>query len=267
MSSRHRTLLAAARTLGWLVGGGELDDAHARAALTAAGAGHVGHAGCYTAGQVDRGITDGLAYGARLPRRVHLTDRTAPEVVVTSTTATGTTDHRRLGVLPAEAGCFDCRPTLGGMSNPSPIPATPLARSQPADGGGTLVGRAELVVELNTTEETLSGLYSQRARTGRPNTVGREGRRLLWGQAEMHVWWTARTQAKRTGLTTVSPLARGGDVLADGTVSKIAAGHGRTPAQVILRWHLQLGNVVIPESVTPSRIAENIAVFDFTSPT
>ena len=61
-----------------------------------------------------------------------------------------------------------------------------------------------------------------------------------------------------------SPLARGGAVLADETVAKIAAGHGRTPAQVILRWHLQLGNVVIPKSVTPSRIAENIAVFDFT---
>jgi diketogulonate reductase-like aldo/keto reductase len=61
-----------------------------------------------------------------------------------------------------------------------------------------------------------------------------------------------------------SPLARGGAVLADETVARIAAGHGRTPAQVILRWHLQLGNVVIPKSVTPSRIAENIAVFDFT---
>ena len=61
-----------------------------------------------------------------------------------------------------------------------------------------------------------------------------------------------------------SPLARGGAVLADATVAGIAAAHGRTPAQVILRWHLQLGNVVIPKSVTPSRIAENIAVFDFT---
>ncbi len=60
-----------------------------------------------------------------------------------------------------------------------------------------------------------------------------------------------------------SPLARGGDVLTDETVGKIAAAHGRTPAQVVLRWHLQLGTVVIPKSVTPSRIAENLAVFDF----
>ncbi len=39
--------------------------------------------------------------------------------------------------------------------------------------------------------------------------------------------------------------------------------HRRTPAQVILRWHLQIGNVVIPKSVTPSRIAENLDVFGF----
>jgi 2,5-diketo-D-gluconate reductase A len=43
----------------------------------------------------------------------------------------------------------------------------------------------------------------------------------------------------------------------------MAARYGRTPAQVVLRWHLQLGNIVIPKSVTPSRIRENIAVFDF----
>jgi 2,5-diketo-D-gluconate reductase A len=60
-----------------------------------------------------------------------------------------------------------------------------------------------------------------------------------------------------------SPLARGG-LLADAAVGRVAAKNGRTPAQVILRWHLQIGNVVIPKSVTPSRIAENIDVFDFT---
>lgn len=60
-----------------------------------------------------------------------------------------------------------------------------------------------------------------------------------------------------------SPLARGGDVLTDPRIVAIAARHGRTAAQVILRWHLQVGNVVIPKSVTPSRIAENLDVFDF----
>jgi len=60
-----------------------------------------------------------------------------------------------------------------------------------------------------------------------------------------------------------SPLASGGSVLGDEVVRRIAAKHGVTPAQAILRWHLQLGNVVIPKSVTPSRIAENFDVFGF----
>jgi len=60
-----------------------------------------------------------------------------------------------------------------------------------------------------------------------------------------------------------SPLAQGGDLLREEVLTGIADKHGRTPAQVVLRWHLQLGNVVIPKSVTPSRIAENFAVFDF----
>ncbi|WP_328946653.1 aldo/keto reductase [Streptomyces sp. NBC_00250] len=59
-----------------------------------------------------------------------------------------------------------------------------------------------------------------------------------------------------------SPLAQGA-VLADPAIVAIAARHGKSPAQVVLRWHLQLGNVVIPKSVTPSRIRENIDVFDF----
>ena len=54
-----------------------------------------------------------------------------------------------------------------------------------------------------------------------------------------------------------------GSTLADPTITNIAEAHGRTPAQVMLRWHLQQGRQVIPKSVTPSRIAENFALFDF----
>lgn len=59
-----------------------------------------------------------------------------------------------------------------------------------------------------------------------------------------------------------SPLAQGA-VLDDEAITSIAGRTGKSPAQVVLRWHLQLGNVVIPKSVTPSRIRENFEVFDF----
>jgi 2,5-diketo-D-gluconate reductase A len=60
-----------------------------------------------------------------------------------------------------------------------------------------------------------------------------------------------------------SPLAQGG-LLSEPTLKRLAEKHGKSPAQVVIRWHLQLGNVVIPKSKTPARIAENIDVFDFT---
>jgi diketogulonate reductase-like aldo/keto reductase len=60
-----------------------------------------------------------------------------------------------------------------------------------------------------------------------------------------------------------SPLAKGGSLLTDPVITKLAEKHDRTPAQVVLRWHLQLGNIVIPKSVTPARIKENLNVFDF----
>ncbi len=59
-----------------------------------------------------------------------------------------------------------------------------------------------------------------------------------------------------------SPLAQGA-VLDDPVIGEIAASHERTPGQVVLRWHLQLGNVVFPKSVTPERIEENFDVFGF----
>ncbi|GIF14439.1 aldo/keto reductase [Actinoplanes teichomyceticus] len=59
-----------------------------------------------------------------------------------------------------------------------------------------------------------------------------------------------------------SPLAQAG-VLDNPAVTAIAEAHGRTPAQVVLRWHLQQGRVIIPKSATPSRIRENLDLFGF----
>lgn len=59
-----------------------------------------------------------------------------------------------------------------------------------------------------------------------------------------------------------SPIAQGA-VLDDATITEIAQRVGRTPAQVVLRWHVERGDIVFPKSVTPARIAENFALFDF----
>jgi len=59
-----------------------------------------------------------------------------------------------------------------------------------------------------------------------------------------------------------SPIARGG-ALDDPTIVSIARSVGKTPAQVVLRWHIERGDIIFPKSVTPARIKENIDIFDF----
>ena len=59
-----------------------------------------------------------------------------------------------------------------------------------------------------------------------------------------------------------SPLAQG-NVLRDSVIAGLAEKHGRTPAQVVLRWHIEHGAIVFPKSVTPARIEENFRLFDF----
>ncbi|KQM81393.1 aldo/keto reductase [Agromyces sp. Leaf222] len=86
-------------------------------------------------------------------------------------------------------------------------------------------------------------------------------------QVELHPAMANRAviaAGARHGIATEawSPLAQGA-VLGEASVVEIADRHGRTPAQVVLRWHLQQGRIVIPKSVTPGRIAENFDVFGF----
>jgi 2,5-diketo-D-gluconate reductase A len=86
-------------------------------------------------------------------------------------------------------------------------------------------------------------------------------------QVEVHPYFgnrEVRNYGQDHGIVTEawSPIARG-KVLDDPVVTRIAGAVGRTPAQVALRWHIQRGDVVFPKSVTPQRIAENFALFDF----
>lgn len=60
-----------------------------------------------------------------------------------------------------------------------------------------------------------------------------------------------------------SPLGAGNDLLRERALVSIAGKYGKTPAQVVLRWHIELGVVAIPRSANPRRIAENIDIFDF----
>ena len=61
----------------------------------------------------------------------------------------------------------------------------------------------------------------------------------------------------------VGAIARGGELLADPEIGTIAERAGKTPAQVVLRWHIERGDIIFPKSVTPARIRENFNIFDF----
>jgi 2,5-diketo-D-gluconate reductase A len=86
-------------------------------------------------------------------------------------------------------------------------------------------------------------------------------------QIELHPYFLneeVRSFGEERGIRTEawSPLARG-QVAEDPTIREIAEGTGRTPAQVVLRWHIQRGSIVFPKSANPERIAENFEISDF----
>ncbi len=116
-------------------------------------------------------------------------------------------------------------------------------------------GRARTIGVSNFRVEDLERLARG---DGHPADVNQVELHPRHQQAELRAWHAEH------GIVTEawSPLAQG-DLLDDETIVAIAERHGKTPAQAILRWHLQLGNVVIPKSVTPERIRENLELFDF----
>jgi 2,5-diketo-D-gluconate reductase A len=86
-------------------------------------------------------------------------------------------------------------------------------------------------------------------------------------QIEVHPYFTnevAREYGRDRGIATEawSPIAQG-KVLGDPVIERIAEAAGRSPAQVVLRWHIQRGDIVFPKSVSPDRMKSNFALFDF----
>jgi 2,5-diketo-D-gluconate reductase A len=116
-------------------------------------------------------------------------------------------------------------------------------------------GRSRTIGVSNFRVEDLERL---KAEAGEMPTVNQIELHPNLQQAELRAWHEDNGVATEAW----SPLAQGA-MLNDGTIEAIAADQDRTPAQVVLRWHIQLGNIVIPKSVTPERIRENFEVFDF----
>jgi diketogulonate reductase-like aldo/keto reductase len=116
-------------------------------------------------------------------------------------------------------------------------------------------GYARSIGVCNFTEEHLSTVIDLTFVTPAVNQI--ELHPLL-NQTELR----AANAAHNVVTEAYSPLAVG-RLLDNPTVASVAAEYSRTPAQVLIRWSLQLGNVVIPRSAKPERIADNIDVFDF----
>ncbi|MGV8953624.1 MAG: aldo/keto reductase [Cypionkella sp.] len=97
--------------------------------------------------------------------------------------------------------------------------------------------------------------------------IGETGVTPAVNQIELHPEFQQRDvrelhRQHNIAIESYSPLGRG-KLLGDAVIGEIARKHGKSPAQVIIRWHLDSGLIVIPKSATPQRIAENFAVFDF----
>ncbi|MGH3908430.1 MAG: aldo/keto reductase [Pseudonocardiaceae bacterium] len=117
-------------------------------------------------------------------------------------------------------------------------------------------GRVRAIGVSNFKAEHLNRLFAETSTVPAVNQIELHPR---FPQADL------RAMHAEHGIVTEawSPLGQGGELLADPTLARVAEQYGVTPAQVVLRWHVQIGNIVIPKSVTPQRIRENFDVFGF----
>ncbi|NCY15387.1 MAG: aldo/keto reductase [Actinobacteria bacterium] len=137
----------------------------------------------------------------------------------------------------------------------------------PAPGNGRFVETWETFVELQAGGRLRSIGVSNFEPEHMHRIIEATGVIPVLNQVELHPYFQQRTLRSFHDLHGIlteawSPIARG-RVAQDPTILGIAEAHGRTPAQVTLRWELQHGIVVIPKTVTPERIVSNLAVFDF----
>lgn len=116
-------------------------------------------------------------------------------------------------------------------------------------------GRVKTIGVSNFTKEGLQRLIDE---TGVVPAINQVELHPFFNQADLREF-----NASKGILTQAwSPLGQGGELLESAVIGQIAAKHGATPAQVVIAWHLAIGNVVIPKSVTESRIRENHAALD-----
>ncbi|MCA2243693.1 MULTISPECIES: aldo/keto reductase [Mycobacterium] len=117
-------------------------------------------------------------------------------------------------------------------------------------------GHVRSIGVCNFTEELLTNVIEETAEVPAVNQVELHPRLNQADLRQAHAQHDVTTQS-------YSPLGVG-KMLEDPTVTAIAAEYGRTPAQVLVRWNLQLDNVVVSRSSKPERVAQNLDVFDFT---
>lgn len=137
----------------------------------------------------------------------------------------------------------------------------------PDPSRGSYVDSWRAMVRLKAEGRVRSIGVSNFAAAHLQRIIGETGEVPVLNQIELHPWFQQRALREvnaRLGVRTQSwsPLGQG-RLLRDPTVLRIAARHGRTAAQVVIRWHLDNGLSVIPKSAHPERIRENIGVFDF----